>query len=284
MRLPGGVPGTGTLRKDFAFRTITGALELALAENDKHLSVPEQVTRVLAQVVDHIAGKKADLEQVAGLCVGDRQYLMQQLAIALGYDQQWLNAVCVHCDETYDFQLRLSELPVKEAGEGFPEVAIDTAQGLLRMHLPTGADQARICTIDDSEEAHRLLLTNCMIEVDTETAAVKLAGLSEEDFLAIDTAMEDIAPEPVTMLQAECPSCHHHNQVELDSYRLLRHNPSSIFSEIHTLAWHYHWSEAEILAMPRQRRARYLAYIDRARGVNSHNVSELLTGGGDGLS
>jgi len=36
---------------------------------------------------------------------------------------------------------------------------------------------------------------------------------------------------------------------------------------VHTLAWYYHWSEAEILALPRARRQLYLSRIDRARGM-----------------
>jgi hypothetical protein len=37
--------------------------------------------------------------------------------------------------------------------------------------------------------------------------------------------------------------------------------------EVHVLARRYHWSEAEVLAVPPRRRARYLALLDReARG------------------
>ena len=45
-------------------------------------------------------------------------------------------------------------------------------------------------------------------------------------------------------------------------------SPASLLADVHRLAWHYHWSEAEILALPRGRRAHYLALIDAARGMS----------------
>ncbi|MCK7500249.1 MAG: hypothetical protein MZW92_65580 [Comamonadaceae bacterium] len=44
--------------------------------------------------------------------------------------------------------------------------------------------------------------------------------------------------------------------------------PPACWPSVHRLAWHYHWSEAEILALPRGRRAHYLALIDAARGMS----------------
>jgi hypothetical protein len=34
-----------------------------------------------------------------------------------------------------------------------------------------------------------------------------------------------------------------------------------LFEEIHHLAYHYHWGEQEILAMPRSRRRQYLSIL-----------------------
>ena len=36
-----------------------------------------------------------------------------------------------------------------------------------------------------------------------------------------------------------------------------------LYEEIHVLAMHYHWSEAAILALPRNKRQRYLALVAR---------------------
>ncbi|WP_158497826.1 DUF6760 family protein [Pseudoxanthomonas suwonensis] len=36
-----------------------------------------------------------------------------------------------------------------------------------------------------------------------------------------------------------------------------------LYEETHVLAMHYHWSEPQILALPRSKRQRYLALIAR---------------------
>jgi len=267
MQLPGGLLESGVLRTDFAFKGINGQLELTLAERDRQRSIPEQVTQILIQALDHLAGKKPKRERVAGLCVGDRQYLMRQLAVALGYDRQWMNADCHACSERFDFEIRLSQLPTKAAGEGFPEFKVQTSQGKLCLRLPSGDDQVAIADLADPAEAQQTLLQRCLISKNGRAVRKRLV-FEQDDLEKIDAAMEVVAPEPVTHLAANCPACSKPNTIALDPYELLNKRPSDIFSEIHTLAWHYHWSEAEILAMPKSRRNRYLALIDRSRGFD----------------
>jgi len=70
-------------------------------------------------------------------------------------------------------------------------------------------------------------------------------------------------------VQAACPECGTARAVDLDPYGALRHRPDTLLLQVHRLAWHYHWSEAEILALPRPRRLRYLQLIDQARGLSA---------------
>lgn len=56
-------------------------------------------------------------------------------------------------------------------------------------------------------------------------------------------------------------------EVELDAAFLLATElggaSDRLFAEVHLLAFHYHWSEAAILSLTRQRRWRYLDLIRR---------------------
>src|SRR5690349_7406102 len=80
MQLPGGIVENGHRRRDWAFRPVSGALELALAEaGDGAASTPAAVTQVLAAALDRVAGEAATPPRVAGLCVVDRQFLMREL-------------------------------------------------------------------------------------------------------------------------------------------------------------------------------------------------------------
>ena len=55
----------------------------------------------------------------------------------------------------------------------------------------------------------------------------------------------------------------------LDPYVCLGAADGGLFLDIHILASVYHWSEREILAMPRERRRLYLSLVDRSRGMVS---------------
>jgi len=78
-----------------------------------------------------------------------------------------------------------------------------------------------------------------------------------------------VSPWVVTELAASCPACGGTHPVALDPYVIMRRSASELYDEVHTLAWYYHWSEAEILVLPRARRQLYLSRVDRARGMTN---------------
>jgi hypothetical protein len=45
-------------------------------------------------------------------------------------------------------------------------------------------------------------------------------------------------------------------------YRELAGAGDVLFREVHRLAFHYHWREADILALPGEKRRRYLNLVD----------------------
>lgn len=266
MQLPGGLWRQGERRRDFSFRPLTGDVELALADaaiaDRGRGSVPQRVTAVLSAALARLGGDAVDPEAVRALPVADRQYLMRRLAAELGMEETWLAASCPRCGAGYDFPVRHGELPFKEAGEGYPFAAVETSLGPVRFRVPTGADQEAIAGLEDADEARRDLARRC--------AAEPLAGeLSDEDLDRIEQALEDVAPEVVTRAQVSCPDCGRPGEVHLDPYICLGAAEGGLYQEIHALASAYHWSEPEILALPRDRRRLYLALVDQARGMAS---------------
>lgn len=262
MQLPGGLVEHGTRRRDWAFQTLTGGLELALAEvSENAASTPQAVTLALHLALAELAGQAPSAERVASLCVADRQFLMRELERHLGFEGGWFQAGCRHCGEVFDFPLDYAELPVSEAGEGYPHALVERGKRSLRFRLPTGADQEVLARLPAAETSDWLLRQ--LAESEAELPEL------EADFVAqVEAALEAVAPAIVLSVQTACPHCGADNAVELAPYRLLDRRSESLLVEIHQLASHYHWSEAEILAMPRARRQRYLQLIDRARGMN----------------
>jgi len=261
MQLPGGLVENGTRRRDWAFRPLSGALELALAEaGENAASTPAAVTHALALALDRLGGEAATPPRVASLCVGDRQFLMRELDRHLGHEGGWFQAACGQCGARFDFSLDYADLPVQEAGAGYPQAQIDMDGRQLRFRLPTGADQESLADLPEAQ-ARPWLLRRLAGEPEA-------LGTPKQDLIAAaEAALEAIAPGIVLRVQTACPECGGGNEVELDPYRALARSSDSLLREVHQIATHYHWSEADILNLPRPRRQRYLQMIDRARGM-----------------
>lgn len=264
--LPGGVLCQDSLRRDYEFRPLTGEVELGLAEAVvRTRDLPAQVTLALQAALAHVGGQPADAALIDGMSVGDRQFLMTRLASVLGLEQVWLTARCGQCGESFDFPLNHSQLPVKPASSGFPLARIHTDKGKLTLRVPNGLDQQAVLGMADMQRARQMLARRCVIG--WEGGDLSALALNAADVAAIEAALEAVAPEMATEVLARCPECGGDNRVAIDPYFCLGRVSADLFGEIHRLAWHYHWSEAEILAMPQWRRRRYLTLIDHSRGM-----------------
>jgi hypothetical protein len=257
MLLPGGIVRDGERRRHFAFRPVDGALEVALAGAVSAPSMPAVVTAALAAALAEVGGEPATAEAVRELAVGDRQFLVRQLSAHLGRDRVWLTAACQACGESFDFEVPQTELAVKEAGAGYPYAEVETAGARLRLRVPTGADQEAVAGLAD-DDAVRALFERCLLAG---------AAAGDDDLAAAEAAVEAMAPEVALAALAACPACGAGNEIAVDPYLVLSASPEELFVEVHRLASSYHWSEAEILALPRARRLLYLRLIDRARGL-----------------
>jgi len=273
MQLPGGLWHNDERRRRFDFKPLTGEIELALAEiASSDDSLPLKVTAAVLATLGQVGGDVPTPSRVEALCVADRQFLMRCLAVFLGMEEIWLTARCARCGKCFDFFIKQSELPVKEAGEGFPFASVKTSAGLCRMRVPNGADQVAIAAIEDFEVALQTLVHRCIVDFpdasDGEGKPENLAKkFSADDFRRVEIAIEEVAAEVATMVQAACPECEQANLVEIDPYMCLQQGLTNLFSEIHILASTYHWGETEILSMHKSRRQRYLKLIDRSRGM-----------------
>lgn len=261
MQLPGGLVENGARLRDWAFRPVSGALELALAEVKEDAGcAPQAVTRALSLALDRLGGAVATEARVAALCVADRQYLMRELERHLGSAGGWFQADCRTCGARFDFHLDYADLPVQEASDGYPEARVDLDGRQWRFRLPTGADQEALASLPERDTMPWLLNRLALDGGLPEAPDQDLIGAAE-------AALEAISPGVVLNVQACCPECGAGNTVELDPYRVLARPAGQLLHEVHQIASHYHWSEADILDLPRARRQRYLQLIDRARGM-----------------
>jgi len=265
--LPGGLAKNGSIERLARFRPLTGRIEQALIESELTLDRPGYVTSVLGTALDSIGNQSADAAHVADLCVADRQYLMLRLAAMLDGEQMWLKVGCGYCDALFDVDIRRCDLPVKEAGQGFPRVTLRVKEWTIDARVPTGTDQERIGELSD-EAALQQLLHSCIHSVNGEPPGKEFINkLSRSDIEAIDDALDETSPAVCNQLLVTCPECGREQHAELDHYALIGMNEHFFYDEVHTLASHYHWSEAAILDLPQDRRRLYLGMINRSAGL-----------------
>jgi len=270
MELPGGLLIEGLIHRAFRFKPVNGALELTLSENGwSERSCPARVTAVLCAALESLGnGDVVSADRVRNLSVGDRQFLMRRLAAHIDDRLFWLTAICPKCSEKFDVSVRHSDLPVKPAGEDYPETIVETGVGPLRVRVPTGADQEAVAGIEDDGRAIQVLMER-IIRAEDGGSGVDVSRLSREEVLAIESRVEAMAPEVAMYLLANCPNCELENRIPVSPYACLERPVGELFAEIHQLAFWYHWSEREILNLPRSRRQIYLHLIDRSRGMHS---------------
>jgi hypothetical protein len=267
MELPGGINIDGVLKRSFRFKPVTGGFEMMVGEGARDAgSLPARVTAILSAALAELGGASASIPAVRSLCVGDRQFLMTRLAAHIEDQDIWLTGECHACGELFDVSLRYSVLPVKPAGAEFPETTVETELGSLRVRVPTGADQEAVAAAADETAALNLLLRRLLSTVDP-SGTLDIERLSDEDIAAVEARLEAMAPEIAARLQTRCPSCGTENQLPISPYTFLQRPVGDIYSEIHLLASTYHWSESDILALPRARRRIYLQMIDQSRGM-----------------
>jgi hypothetical protein len=265
--MPGGLWESGTRVREFAFRPVTGALELALAEaSASGEPLPLAAARVLSLALESLGGAPAGRERLAGLCSEDRRFLMRSMRTHLGGGRGWRRGTCDGCGKPFDFFLDASDLPVREAPPEYPFAAIRLDGAAWRFRMPMGRDLMAVAGCPDEEEAEWQLLARCWLPAgkDPERAWAKFRARGERAKAAAEAALEAIAPQVTDAVLAACPECGKENGVAVDDYEASGEGTEKILAEVHELALHYHWSEADILGLPRPRRLHYLDLVAKA--------------------
>jgi len=267
--VPGLVQGKPKLRvsREFSFGQLTGHAELALAETLPEMeTAAQQVTAILGKVLNTLGHRPADEAAIhTRLSIGDRQFLMRLASRHLGLSSPWHSVGCRHCESLFDIEVDEARLPVRQAEKGFPLAKAMTSLGMLTLKAPTGED------VDGEGDSQTALGIQLIFDGPPDIPE----RLTPEDITRIETCVRKLSPEITRKIHTLCPECGQENIVELDPYACIPKlvEPStgtstgkSILSEVDRIARAYHWSEKEILELPKPRRQAYLDMIDRKQG------------------
>jgi hypothetical protein len=265
--LPGGwllgdTPANGDRCAAVVMRPLTGREEEWLANNR---GAPSAIaaTQILDACVLCGDDGSRPRDMARRMLVGDRDYLMLQLRRLMLGDKILAIMVCRACGAKMDVQVDASEISVEGptprdmAGE-VELPARDAACGrTIRFRLPTGGDQEAVVgrPIDAAADE---ILARCLLDSDA-------PALTTEEKTAVIDAIEAQAPRVEVEFDLQCPECAASFVSPFDPTTFfldeMRISAAQLTREVHTLAFYYHWSEADILSLTRDRRRSYLALL-----------------------
>ena len=257
----------GHWHRGAVLRPLTGREEMILA------GAPDggaaAVSSLLATVVERIGDyDHVDTELTSLLTRGDRAFLLLRLRAALYGDRLALVVYCANprCGGAADVDLSLASLAPPPPAD--PPPPIVAAGAVVRE--PTGADDLAIEDVlaEGDRAAAAAALWARLVEVDDHPlTADEWLALPAATRHAVALALATASRAPDLAFVARCPHCQAWIEVELDPWRLLARELAAggdrLLTEVHALAYHYHWSEHDILMLPRARRWRYLELLKR---------------------
>jgi hypothetical protein len=273
----------GALHREVELTPLSGHEEELLADR-KIPGGAALATVILSRCVRRLGNiSPVPAELMRRLLVADRQYLLLRLrAITFG-DQVQATVRCpwADCGKKVDIDFSLQEIPVMESqAQGplyttqlSPEAACKDEEGepyrTVTFRLPNGEDQEVVSPLmaDDAARAFAVLLERCIQSIGpwehpSEALLRRLSPLAQQE---IERQMEVVAPKVELIMDAQCPECGREFPVPFDPQEFffdeLRTSRDFLYREVHYLAYHYHWSEQEIMAMPRDKRRRYIAVL-----------------------
>ncbi len=290
--LPGGyVDEQGVTHREAELSPLTGREEEWLA-GDRRSGLAQRVTTLLSRCVSRIGSVGGVSEEVTrNLLVADRHYLLLKLReLTLG-DQVRAHLCCPWsgCGKKVTVSFSVNDIPVTESvGQGpFHTMELSEAAAFmpeqgdtcreLGFRLPNGGDQEILAPIvaDNEARAASLLLQRCIQNIGlfrhpNEAMVARLSPLAR---MEIERKMESIAPKVELTLESDCPECGRDYALPFDPAQFffaeLSLGRSRLHREVHYLAYHYHWSEQEIMSMPRSRRHTYIDVL--AQEIESLN-------------
>lgn len=267
--LPHGIPVDGAFAREASVRELTGEDQRSLAEDCQELPSAAWTTEVLARCVTRLGATDCpDRAALRALTVGDREALLLHLHKLSFGDSIQCETRCPAegCGEKLELELPVDQLllPAYPLPGHEHELAVTGQSGNevhVRFRLPTG---------DDHEAAARLarrgvdagvaeLLRRCVLSLDSAAMGTDVAD-------ALSVRMAELDPQAELLLNAGCPACGRGFRARLDVAAFLRQrfarHAQDLYREVHLLAFHYHWSERDILAMSSRHRQRYLRLLE----------------------
>jgi hypothetical protein len=262
---------TGVWHRSAALEPLSGHQEAFLGSLTAGETNVRIIDELLAACIIRLGDfRSVQAEHAAALTKGDRERLALELRVLMHGDSLQISPRCANplCGELADLDLSIRRIINDIQGPEPEWFSVDTPDGTAWLRPPTGMDEA-VCQsfAGDSRERLALLWSRLVARVgDCEPLeAFQWEGLQPATRLNIMLCLAENQSAPDLSFVSPCPSCGTWMEFDLDPFALLARElclgADRLLVETHCLAFHYGWSEDQVLALPRRRRWRYLELL-----------------------
>jgi hypothetical protein len=271
--LPNGAWVGGEQRRAVRLRPVTDEDDGFLLATADGVTPAARVTGLLARCLEVDASIDDPLAFSASLTVGDREALLLHLRRLTFGDELECTLRCPAegCGEALEIPIKARDLILPPYPDSRPEYELEGAEGdrtyRVRFRLPTGADQEMAAELaaSDLEGAVRLLASRVVTSVQAGRRKMARDHLPAAVLEVLEEAIAEHDAQAQIELELTCPSCGGASSILFDTASYFFHELDArlerLLREVHLLAWYYHWGEGDIVALPQQRRRRYLDLI-----------------------
>jgi hypothetical protein len=281
--LPRGWWHRGTCYQEAQLRPLTGSDLSFLGEVGETFSPAQRTTALISRGLTRLGPfESITTEQVQRLTVGDCEALLLHLhSLTFGERMQCVLACpSRNCGEKIELELQASDLllPDYPAPQSTHQLALreDEKVYCITARVPNIGDLETVTPLarSDLHAATTLLVSRCVEEITVAESDGPVACLPEALIEQLSTAFAELDPQSEITLNLTCPNCEHNFTALLDTttflYEKLKSHVNTLYQETHLLAFHYHWSEAEIMNMGVNKRRRYLELLEEELSQRSH--------------
>jgi hypothetical protein len=278
--LPGGyVDKSGAVNQNVVLAPLSGREEELLAGNHRRGS-DTLITYILNQCIRSIDNINPVPEDVVrNLLIADRQYLLLKLREVTFGEAVQATIPCPwpDCGKKVDIDFSLENIPVIASEDKGPtykmelpvNAAFESKHREVVFRLPVGGDQEEISPYlyENEAKALTMLLDRCIQSIGPiqNTGEGLFSRLSPLARMEIEKQMKAVAPRVELDMDGNCPECGREFTIPFDLqdffFGEMRTSQDLLCREVHYLAYHYHWSEKEIMDMSREKRRNYIEVL-----------------------
>jgi hypothetical protein len=202
---------------------------------------------------------------LARLSIGQRDGFLLALRERLFGPRLIGIAACPACGDRVELDFAAVDVRVAPVGDRADRLTLSVEGYEVQFRLPNSLDLVTIADAGDPHDSSRALLLGCVESAWHAGNSLPAELLPEQVAEALAERMASADPQADVQLALTCPACGQRwNELfDIVSYLWAEVDAWAIhmLRDIHTLALHYSWREADILAMSAWRRRVYLGLL-----------------------